>query len=133
MDMWNEFIDDGGYGKIPPPIHPVWYKIPTSFVRLFADPAYQSGLYSDPMVELQESIAKHGILTPLELRVDPLGQAKLQEGNHRLIVAERLSVLRVPLKIKRVPTPMTKGWRKQLIIAETLPLLDLWLDLLERA
>lgn len=131
--MWVEFIDDGCYGATPPPCHPVWYRIPTDFVRLFADPQYQSGLYADPMEVLQESISLHGIREPLELRVDPQGQAKLQEGNHRLIVAERLKLPVVPVRLRLVASPMSKGWRKQLILAEFMPLIEDWMTVLERS
>lgn len=50
--------------------------------------------------ELEKDIKLNGIKFPLELTILGLRKALLTEGNHRLAVAKRLNITRVPVKLK---------------------------------
>lgn len=92
-----------------PPLPQPWranpgkvYFLPTEFVLRFADKERMSLIRNtdkDHITELQENILEIGMTTPLEMWMDAEGKLRLQEGYHRMCVAEhnRLLFDRVPV------------------------------------
>jgi hypothetical protein len=94
-----------------PPLPQPWrdypegvFFVPTEFVLQFADRARLSLVRnqdSEHILNLQESILKIGLTTPLEMWIDAEGKLRLQEGYHRMCVIEsnRNQFDRVPIRL----------------------------------
>lgn len=128
-----EFIDDGGYGDIPPSIEVGHlYHLQRSLLRLYADPNQYSIAWSEDRSWLRGSIAERGITTPVELHIDPTGSARLREGHHRLCVAEELGISIIPTQVKLLAQPWPRGGIGVFLPGPTMGHLEEWLDILAR-
>jgi ParB-like chromosome segregation protein Spo0J len=76
------------------------YILPTDLVACYADPFIQPNHPSQrrQMEYLTRSIAQHGIIDPLTIKVED-GRAHVFDGNHRLAVAQRLGIPSVPVLV----------------------------------
>ncbi len=118
--MYPEFIDESHFVKPDPPVS-VLFMLKPELVEATADSEHMRRIEvqeEDYLLELQKSIAGVGVLEPLEIRYDKVGCAKLREGHHRLIVAKRLRLPSIPVRLVQSRSPL-KGWRWQ-AVPETL-------------
>lgn len=95
---------------LPQPWRENWrnkaYFVPSELVLRFTDRGRMSLLRSqerEDLALLEENMLQYGIKTPVELRLDPNGTLRLQEGHHRMCVVE--ANLR---RFQRVPVLLIK-------------------------
>lgn len=96
------------YNIGPLPLEQPWRKtnpdailVPTNFILGAIDIGRVSLIRNrdrEMIAELEQDMLKNGIKTPLELWIDSTGHLRLQEGYHRMVVAEGN-----PLRFPRVP------------------------------
>jgi hypothetical protein len=77
------------------------HTLPTDIVARYADPAIKPShpAQRERMERLTRTIARHGILNPLTIKVEG-GRAHVFDGNHRLAVAQRLGIPLLPVIVK---------------------------------
>jgi hypothetical protein len=82
------------------------YFVPSEFLLRFTDRGRMSVLRvkeREELALLEQDMLQYGIKTPVELRLDPKGTLRLQEGHHRMCVIEA-NISRFP----RTPTTIVR-------------------------
>jgi hypothetical protein len=101
--------------------------VSTEVLRQLSDPARLCRilrLESAALATIEADWDAHGLRQVLDLVVDGRGRLRLHDGHHRVIVAGRLGVTRLPVTITRADA--IPGWARP--VAEVLELLLADLD-----
>lgn len=96
--------------------NPGQYLLPMELVLAFIDKGYHRDRERhDPqrLELLEQSIREEGLHEPILLLLDPDGKIRIHDGNHRLIVLQRLGHSKVPVNLEVKPKPV-KGYGRKL-------------------
>lgn len=101
--MYSEFLDTEWYYDTVPVPRPTYKKLSTGLLRGLSQPSRIRRILTtdeDILHDLSLSVARHGILEPVILKLDRNGRITVFDGHHRVIVAERLGIQEMPVEIQ---------------------------------